>query len=158
MADSAAFICPQCLLAFPCLAGIARTLQSSARGVLGIQAFSSLGRGRNGVVKPAGSIISREKSRTEQASCSTHPRAEHTANITCGGCLCHAKDGGCSRGSNPTWRAPQPPSTPHKSLSGWENRTWSRVWGKAWKHILSDIPSSTSPGKKSVPCGVTCPH
>lgn len=55
MADSAAFICPWFLLAFPCLA---ETLQSSARGVLGIQAFSSLGRGRNGVVKAAGSIPS----------------------------------------------------------------------------------------------------
>lgn len=135
MADSAAFICPRSLLAFPCRA---QSLQSSARGVLGIQTFSSLGRGRNGVVKAAGSIPSgdcgRDASRTEQAWCSTH----QTSPVLGAWARGRNKDGGCSWGSNPTWRAPQPSSTPHKS---W---VWSRVWSKACDHILGDISSSAS--------------
>lgn len=80
MADSAAFICPQCLLSFPCLAGVAQTLQSSARGVLGIQAFCSLGRCRNGVgvVKAAGSIISSVQVVGRRAGLG-RPRVPHTS-------------------------------------------------------------------------------
>lgn len=128
MADSSSFICPQCLLTFLCLAGIAQSLQSSIRGLLGIQAFSQpSGRQQWGDepcrVNDSTCPRDRVKSRLEQVSWSAHPLGSmHTKQMepssTGSVGLCHTsgrnKDGARSGGSDPTQRAPGPLSTPHK--------------------------------------------
>lgn len=160
MADSAAFICPQCLLAFPCLAGVARTLQSSARSVLGIQAFCSLGRGRNGVVTPAGSIMSSVPVAERRAGLSK-PRVPHSLGQNqhqtppvVGACA--MPDAGTRMGG--VHVAAIPPGEPH-SLHLLHINHW--VGGKTGFGAKLVIPSSITSlaahplGK---PCGVTCHH